>query len=169
MRQSSSLHVAIVMDGNGRWATRRGLPRVAGHRAGATAVRRIVEAAPELGVRTLTLFAFSSDNWQRPADEVATLMQLLRMYLQAEIGPCVQHGIRVDVIGRRDRLPPSVRAAVDAAQTATAAGRAFHLRIALDYSARDAIAQAAGRLKAATEVAREAFARALSEVNPTAA
>src|SRR5256885_16882230 len=106
--QSSSprkLHAAIIMDGNGRWATMRGLPRIAGHRAGADAVRRVVEAAPDLGVGMLTLFAFSSDNWRRPRAEVSALMGLLRRYLHAERDRLAENGVRLAVIGRRDRLP----------------------------------------------------------------
>src|SRR5262245_15288811 len=98
-------HVAIIMDGNGRWATRRGLPRIAGHRAGVETVRRIVEAAPGLGITKLTLFAFSSDNWRRPAEEVSALMGLLKTYLRREIDRFAESGTRLTVIGRRDRLP----------------------------------------------------------------
>src|SRR5438552_447860 len=97
-RASAALHVAVVMDGNGRWATRRGLPRTAGHRAGAEAVRRVVEAAPGLGIGVLTLFAFSADNWGRPRPEVTALMRLLRAYLRAETVRCVENGLRVSVI-----------------------------------------------------------------------
>ena len=99
------LHVAIIMDGNGRWAKRRGLPRVAGHRAGVTAVRRVVEHAPALGLRWLTLYAFSSDNWRRPADEVESIFWLMRAYLRLETERLRQHGARLEIIGRRDRLP----------------------------------------------------------------
>jgi len=141
--EGAGLHVAIVMDGNGRWATARGLPRVAGHRAGALAVRRTVEAAPRCGIRTLTLYAFSSDNWQRPASEVSTLMQLFQEYLRKRTRECVKHGVRVSVIGRRDRLPPALQQAILAAEKATSPGRALHLRIAVDYSARDTILRAA--------------------------
>src|SRR5262245_2556900 len=105
VQQQECLHVAIIMDGNGRWATRRGLPRTAGHRAGADAVRRVVEAAPGLGVTTLTLFAFSSDNWRRPRAEVSALMALLRQYLGAELRALLDSDTRLSVIGRRDRLP----------------------------------------------------------------
>lgn len=155
------LHVAIIMDGNGRWAQARGLPRVAGHRAGAVAVRRTVEAAAKLGVRTLTLYAFSSDNWQRPAEEVETLMRLLGEYLRRELGACLEHGIRVSVIGRRDRLPPGLARAIEEAERATAEGRALHLRIAVDYSARDAILGAALSVNGAGRLSREDFARLL--------
>src|SRR5919197_4185575 len=133
----SSLHVAIIMDGNGRWANARGLPRVAGHRAGAEAVRRTVEAAPTLGIGTLTLYAFSSDNWKRPPREVTALMRLFRQYLRGESAKLRENGVRLSVIGRRDRLALSVRAANDPAESGTADGTRLHLRIAIDYSARD--------------------------------
>ena len=100
-----SLHVAIIMDGNGRWATRRGLPRSAGHSAGAEAVRRVVEAAPSRGVTALTLYAFSSDNWRRPAREVSALMTLFARHLNSETPRLIANGVRLNVIGRRDRLP----------------------------------------------------------------
>ena len=136
-------HVAIIMDGNGRWATARGLPRTAGHRAGADAVRRVVETAPRLGVRTLTLFAFSSDNWKRPTREVATLMRLFHRYLAAEAAALQENGVRLSVIGRRDRLAATLVRQIAAAERLTAGGRRLHLRLAVDYSARDAITRAA--------------------------
>src|SRR5262245_29866939 len=117
------LHVAIIMDGNGRWATRRGLPRSAGHRAGVLAVRRIVESAPDLGVATLALFAFSSDNWRRPPAEVNALMALLRQYLRTELTRLVENGARLTVIGRRDRLPEGLSEAIAEAETASAGGQ----------------------------------------------
>src|SRR5437868_1375327 len=101
----STLHVGIIMDGNGRWAQARGLPRLAGHREGAAAVRRTIEAAPGCGVGTVTLYAFSSDNWKRPVEEVEGLMELFRVYLASETPRCVRDGVRVSVIGRRDRIP----------------------------------------------------------------
>jgi undecaprenyl diphosphate synthase len=134
-------HTAIIMDGNGRWATSRGLPRSAGHRAGATAVRRTVEAAPSLGIAALTLHAFSSDNWRRPPAEVHALMRLLQDFLRDETTRCVAHGVRIRVFGRRDRLRPALCEAIAAAEQATADGQALDLRIAIDYSARDAIAR----------------------------
>ncbi len=137
--KQSSLHVAIVMDGNGRWAKRRGLQRVAGHRVGATAVRRVVETAPELGIGALTLFAFSADNWKRPASEVATLMRLLARHLRTETPRCVTNGVALRVVGRRDRLPGPLVEAIDTAQAATAGGTRLELRIAVDYSSRQAI------------------------------
>lgn len=135
----SSLHIAIVMDGNGRWAERRGLQRVAGHRVGASAVRRIVETAPELGIGALTLFAFSADNWKRPASEVATLMRLLARHLRTETPRCVTNGVALRIVGRRDRLPGPLVEAIDKAQAATAGGTRLELRIAVDYSSRHAI------------------------------
>src|SRR4051812_23175250 len=114
---SSSLHVAIIMDGNGRWARARGLPRVAGHRAGADAVRRVVEAAPGMGIGTLTLYSFSSDNWLRPPAEVKALMGLFQSYLRMETGRCVAEGVRIRTIGRRDRLSPALQKALASAES----------------------------------------------------
>ena len=127
------------MDGNGRWATRRGLPRGAGHRAGAETVRRIVEAAPGLGITALTMYAFSADNWKRPAGEVAILMRLFARYLRAEVAPLAKQGVRLAVIGRRDRLPTPLVSAIETAEQATAGGTQLDLRLAVDYSARAAI------------------------------
>jgi undecaprenyl diphosphate synthase len=163
--RSNGIHVAMIMDGNGRWAEARGLPRSAGHRAGAEAVRRVVEAAPRLGIGTLTLFAFSSDNWQRPPRETARLLQLVRAFLLEASRECPARGVRLTVIGRRDRLPAALRTAIEAAEHATAWGRAFHLRLAVDYSARDAILRAAARLAGTRAASREAFARVLAEVD----
>jgi undecaprenyl diphosphate synthase len=142
----ADFHVAIIMDGNGRWAARRGLPRTAGHRAGVETARHIAEAAPELGITKLTLFAFSSDNWRRPAAEVGALLSLLEGYLRVEIGRLIDSGTRLTVIGRRDRLPGRLTQQIAEAEQATAAGRRLHLRIALDYSSRDSIARAAASL-----------------------
>ena len=139
MKQSTSFHVAIVMDGNGRWATRRGLPRAAGHRAGAVAVRRAVKVAPGCGITDLTLYAFSSDNWSRPAAEVSMLMRLFARHLRTETAELAAQGVKLSVIGRRDRLPPSLVNAILAAEASTARGTRLELRIAVDYSARAAI------------------------------
>jgi undecaprenyl diphosphate synthase len=139
-----SLHVAIIMDGNGRWATRRGLPRTAGHHAGADAVRRVVEAAPPRGVTALSLYAFSADNWRRSPREVGALMALFARHLRSETPRMHANGVRLEVIGRRDRLPKDLLAAIDAAERETAGGTALHFRLAVDYSARAAIE--AGRL-----------------------
>ena len=154
------LHVAVIMDGNGRWATRRGLPRSAGHRQGAKAVRSTVEAAAELGITTLTLFAFSSDNWKRPRREVDVLMGLLSAYLEKETERCVREGIRLKVIGRRDRLSRAIRKRIAATESATAGGEALLLRIAVDYSGRDAILQAVARLEPGETPSREALSAA---------
>jgi undecaprenyl diphosphate synthase len=140
---SSSLHLAIIMDGNGRWAAARNLPRIAGHRAGAEAIRRTVEAAPSLGIGTVTLYAFSSDNWKRPAAEVNALMRLFESFLRKEVSKCVENGVRLSVIGRRDRLPPPLPVLIERAEHATAHSRRLHLRLAVDYSSRDAILRAA--------------------------
>jgi undecaprenyl diphosphate synthase len=120
------------MDGNGRWAMARGLPRLAGHKAGVEAARRAIEAAPEAGIGTLTLFAFSSDNWRRPADEVGALMGMLARYLETEVGRCVKTGVRLEAIGRRDRLGEALREAIARAEGATAGGVRLLLRVAID-------------------------------------
>jgi len=169
---SSKLHVAIIMDGNGRWAARRGLPRTAGHRAGAAAVRRVVEGAPALGVTTLTLFAFSSDNWKRPAEEVEALLWLLRAYLRAEGRRLAESGARLSVIGRRDRLPTRLRREIHRAEEATATGCRLHLRVALDYSSRESIARAAAGVvdsrSPSSEPLSERISRALAEASGSA-
>jgi len=161
----SSFHVAIIMDGNGRWALRQRRPRITGHRAGADAVRRVVRAAPGLGVGTLTLYAFSSDNWERPVTEVSMLLRLFERYLRSETDELSSSGVRLTVIGRRDRLSPGLRAAIEGAELATAAGQRLHLRIAIDYSARDAIVMAAlrSRGQAGEPLDRDRFAWLLSE------
>jgi undecaprenyl diphosphate synthase len=158
------LHVAILLDGNGRWAASRGLPRPAGHRAGVTAVRKIVRTAPSLGISTLTLYAFSSDNWGRPAGEVLALMNLLEGFLRSDAPACAAAGVRLRVIGRRDRIPPSLRDAIETAERITASGHALELRIALDYSARDAILRAACWMLSSLEVSQPEFERRLGEV-----
>ena len=137
------LHVAIIMDGNGRWAMRRGLPRVAGHRAGLAAARRIVEHAPDTGIACLTLYAFSADNWRRPAPEVESIFWLLRAFLRLETNRLRKRGVRLQVIGRRDRLPQKVLNVIENSEAATAEGRYLHLRVAIDYSSRDSITRAA--------------------------
>ncbi|HST59576.1 MAG TPA: di-trans,poly-cis-decaprenylcistransferase [Longimicrobium sp.] len=155
------IHAALIMDGNGRWATQRGLPRVAGHREGAHAVRRVVEAAPGLGIGTLTLYAFSSDNWGRPPREVSALMRLFRAYLASETAKCVENGVRLRVIGRRDRLGGTLLRQIQAAEEATRDCNRLLLRIAIDYSARDALLRAAA-LAAGDPVDRDGFAALLA-------
>jgi undecaprenyl diphosphate synthase len=139
----SGLHVAIIMDGNGRWALGRGLPRTEGHRAGARAVRRVVRAAPALGVRTLTLFALSSDNWRRSQPEIDAILEVVREFLDSESSACALAGTRISVIGRRDRLSADLLASIEAAEAATAGATRLHLRLAVDYSSRDSIVSAA--------------------------
>ena len=161
----SSLHVAMIMDGNGRWATARGLPRVAGHQAGAEALRRIVEAAPELGIGILTAYTFSSDNWKRPQDEVDALMALLAWYLENEVARCVANGVRMTIIGRRDRLPEYLVASIESAEYQTRDCDRLQLRLAVDYSARDAILNASHRA-AGEPVTRQRFGELLGETQP---
>ena len=143
------MHVAIIMDGNGRWANARGLPRVAGHRVGVEAVRRAVEAAPGLGIKVLTLYAFSADNWRRPPREVSALMRLLGHYLTQETTRCIANGVRLEAIGRRDRLPASVVRMIGETEHKTATGTKLRLRLAIDYSARQAIQEAASQVRGA--------------------
>jgi len=161
------LHVALSMDGNGRWAQARKRPRTFGHREGARTVRRIVEAAPRLGVGVLTLYAFSSDNWSRPAGEVRTLMRLFQRHLLGESEELAREGVKLQVIGRRDRLPPYVLDAMRFAEARTREGRRLLLRVAVDYSARDIIVAAALRATAHPDAAhalnREAFAGLMSQ------
>jgi undecaprenyl diphosphate synthase len=164
LNERGCFHVAIIMDGNGRWATRRGLPRTAGHRAGVETVRRIVEAAPDLGITTLTLFAFSSDNWRRPDMEVSALMTLLETYMRAELRRLAKSGARLTVIGRRDRLPGRLARDIAAAEQATAHGRRLHLRIAIDYSARAAIARAAMQI-GTCDGSPDAFGRLIAQAS----
>lgn len=160
----TGLHVGIIMDGNGRWAARQGLSRGAGHREGANAVRRVVEAAPDAGIGVLTLFAFSSDNWRRPAMEVAWLMRLFREHLGSETARCVANGVRLEIIGRRDRLGRDLLRAIEAAEIATSGGTGLLLRIAIDYSARDAILRAAQCLRPGT-ASRDSFGRLVAIVD----
>lgn len=159
-----ALHVAIISDGNGRWATSRGLPRSAGHRAGAQTARRIIAAAPGLGIHTLTLFALSSANWKRPPAEVAGILRLLHEYLLTETSNCIAEGVRLNIIGRRDRMPATLRDAVVDSEAATARGTRLHLRLAIDYSAREAIFHAACRFYKVTTLSPDSFSDVLSEV-----
>ncbi len=161
---STDLHAALIMDGSGRWATERGLERSAGHRAGVGAVRRVARAAPALGIGTLTLHAFSADNWWRPPQEVAELLRIFHDYFTEETRAWVERGVRVSVLGRRDRLPQDLLGAIEAAEMATCRGGALHLRFCIDYSARDAILQAASRLSGPLEVSEDRFSRLLDEV-----
>jgi undecaprenyl diphosphate synthase len=139
-------HVAIIMDGNGRWATARGLPRTAGHHRGADAARRTVVGAAEMGIGYLTLFSFSSENWRRPPAEIDDLMGLLRFYLRKEISTLQESGVRLRVIGERDRLDPEIVTLIERAENETAANTRLTLVIALSYGARAEIAGAARRI-----------------------
>jgi undecaprenyl diphosphate synthase len=159
-----SLHVAIISDGNGRWATSRGLPRSAGHRAGAQTARQIIKAAPRLGIHTLTLFALSSANWKRPPEEVNAILRLLHEYLLTETSHCIEEGVRLSIIGRRDRMPATLRQAVADSEAATAHGAKLHLRLAVDYSAREAIFHAACRFYKVTKLSPDSFSSVLAEV-----
>jgi undecaprenyl diphosphate synthase len=161
----STLHLGIIMDGNGRWAVRRGRPRSEGHRAGGRAVRRVVEAAPAAGVGVLSLYAFSADNWRRPSAEVSVLMRLFREYLRAETARCVEQGVRLEVIGRRDRLDPALCRVIEEAVRATASADRLRLRIAVDYSSRDAVLRAAQCIGPAGVPTRDAFGRLLAIVD----
>ena len=162
----SGLHVAIIMDGNGRWAQARALPRSAGHHAGVKTARSIVESAVRAGIGTLTLYAFSSDNWARPRPEVVALMRLLRRSLLIESKRCLDNGVRLSIVGRRDRLPASLRQTITQAEAMTQGGRNLHLRVAVDYSARDAILRAAARAQDIhAPLTRERFSQLLADVD----
>ena len=141
-------HIAIIMDGNGRWARSRGLPRIAGHQRGAEAVRRTLTAAVDLGIPYLTLFGFSSENWKRPLDEVDDLMGLLRHYLRGEIAELHRNGVRLRVIGEIGRLSPDIITLIDNAEALTRDNRAINLTIALSYGGRAEIAAAARAIAA---------------------
>ena len=156
---NGGLHVGLIMDGNGRWARSRGLPRTEGHRRGADAVRRAVEAAPGLGITTLTLYAFSADNWRRPAAEVSTLMRLLESFLVRERASCRRQGVRLALIGRRGRLSPGLIRAIEETERATRDGARLYLRLAVDYSARSAILAAAATLRPGEGCDEDGFLR----------
>jgi len=157
------LHVAIIMDGNGRWATARGRPRNAGHRRGAESVRAVVRAAPDLGIHTLTLYAFSSDNWKRPPSEVSVLMKLFRRYLESEVEELRDNGVRLSVVGRRDRLGPALVAAIEHAEAKTAHCDRLELRLAVDYSSRDLILNAVRAAAASSDPDRMDLSALLGE------
>jgi undecaprenyl diphosphate synthase len=158
------LHLAVIMDGNGRWATAHGLSRSAGHEAGLRTARKIVEAAVREGVGTLTLYAFSSDNWKRPGAEVTALMRLFRRALLGEAKRCLENGVRLTILGRRDRLPSSLRHTVEQVEALTASGSRMHLRVAVDYSAREAVLRAAASVRG-DAITREGFSELLARVD----
>jgi undecaprenyl diphosphate synthase len=159
------MHVAIIMDGNGRWATERGLPRSAGHVEGAKAVRNAVEVAASSQVDTLTIYAFSAANWARPSSEVSALMRLFGQYLFTETRRCVEQSIRINVIGRRDRLNESLLRSIEQSERLSAAGTGMHLRIAVDYSSQYSILEAARRSSRDSDFTSEGFKRLLHEVD----
>lgn len=159
------MHVAIIMDGNGRWALQRRLPRTAGHRAGAEAVDRAVTAAARQGIDVLTLYAFSCDNWQRPRPEVRSLFGLFRRYLTTQTQRCLEQSIRLNVIGRRDRLDKRLCALIERAEEATAHCSRMILRIAVDYSAQWSLVEACHVSRGLSHVDREVFTRQLAAVN----
>lgn len=159
------MHIAVIMDGNGRWAARRNLPRTAGHRAGAKAVDTIVEAAAQHGIDTLTLYAFSSDNWNRPGAEVGALFALLRHYLLSQTQRCLAHSIRLNVIGRRDRLQPGLLEVIELNERATAHCSRMCLRIAIDYSAQRSLIEACRSTARDAIVDRAQFVERLAEVD----
>ena len=154
---SDRLHVAIIMDGNGRWAKQRGLTRTQGHEAGIDALRRVVRAAPDLGIGTLTVFAFSSDNWRRQETEVNGLLELLRRYLDNETNDLVRDDVKLTVFGRRDRLPANLVAEIERAEAATEWGSGLHLRVAVDYSGREAILRAVAAAGVLAQLSVENF------------
>src|ERR1700722_1668640 len=153
------------MDGNGRWATQRFLPRSAGHRAGVKVVDTVVAAAARRGIDTLTLYAFSSDNWNRPPTEVNALFTLLRRYLLTQTQRCLERSIRMNVIGRRDRLSPGLRQMIEQSERATAECSGMHLRIAVDYSAQHSLLEACRRMRLEPEVDKLRFVERLAEVD----
>lgn len=153
------------MDGNGRWATQRGLPRTAGHIEGAKAVRAAVEVAARADVKTLTLYAFSSANWSRPAAETSALMRLFGQYLFTETRRCVEQSIKINVIGRRDRLSENLLRSIEQSERSSAAGSGMLLRIAVDYSSQHSILEAARRAASKPDLSAEDFHRLLHEVD----
>ncbi len=142
-------HVAVIMDGNGRWASKRSRPRWMGHARGAQTARELVTYCAKAGVQHLTLYAFSSDNWKRPREEVGFLMELFASHLERQLADLLKHGIRLSIIGRRDRLPAALVARMEDAEARTAGGTRMHLRVAIDYSSKAAIREAFARVDAA--------------------
>ena len=162
------MHVAIIMDGNGRWALQRDLPRSTGHRAGAKAVKQAVETAARNRISTLTLYAFSAANWQRPNAEVAALLTLFRRNLLSQTQRCLEQGIRINVIGRRDRLGPALLRAIEHSERVTVNCAGMLLRIAVDYSAQYSLLEASKRLAGDEEAQAVRFARHIADVDHSA-
>jgi undecaprenyl diphosphate synthase len=161
------MHIAIIMDGNGRWAARRRLPRTAGHRAGPTAVNTVVAAAARRRVTTLTLYAFSAGNWQRPEVEVGALFGLFKRHLLTQTRRCLEQSIRINIIGRRDRLRTELRELIERSEEETAQCDGMRLRIAIDYSAQHSLIETCRRLRPEDEVDRSRFVEQLAEVDHT--
>ena len=162
------MHVAIIMDGNGRWASQSGLPRTLGHRAGAKAVDKVVETAARHGISTLTLYAFSADNWRRPKAEVSALFALLRQYLLSQTQRCLGQSIRINVIGRRDRLPADVLRTIENSEEATAHCNGMRLRIAVDYSSQHSLMESCKRMSEEHSTDRNRFRKHLADVDHAA-
>jgi undecaprenyl diphosphate synthase len=163
------MHIAIIMDGNGRWASHRGLPRTAGHRAGAKAVDKVVEAAARHGIGTLSLYAFSADNWRRPQAEVGALFTLLRRYLLTQTPRCLERSIRINVVGRRDRLAPDVLHTIEHSERTTAQCAGMRLRIAVDYSAQHSLLESCRRMALEASIDRSRFREHLADVDHSVA
>jgi undecaprenyl diphosphate synthase len=159
------MHIAIIMDGNGRWASQRGLPRTAGHRAGAKAVDNVVEAAARTGIDTLSLYAFSADNWQRPRAEVGALFTLLRRYLLTQTPRCLEKSIRINVVGRRDRLGSAVLRTIEHSERSTAHCAGMNLRIAVDYSAQHSMLESCRLMAAEGRSDRARFQEHLAAID----
>jgi undecaprenyl diphosphate synthase len=162
------MHIAIIMDGNGRWASQRGLPRTAGHRAGAKAIDKVVEAAARHGIGTLSLYAFSADNWRRPQAEVGALFRLLRRYLLTQTPRCLERSIRINVVGRRDRLAPQVLRTIEHSERTTAQCSGLRLRIAVDYSSQHSLLASCQRMALESGVDRSRFREHLAGVDHSA-
>lgn len=162
------MHVAIIMDGNGRWASQSGLPRTLGHRAGAKAVDKVVETAARHGISTLTLYAFSADNWRRPEPEVSALFSLLRQYLKTQTARCLEQSIRINVIGRRDRLPADVLQTIERSERATTQCGGMRLRIAVDYSSQHSLMESCKRMSEEASTDRNRFRKHLADVDHAA-
>jgi undecaprenyl diphosphate synthase len=159
------MHIAIIMDGNGRWASQRGLPRTAGHRAGAKAVDKVVEAAARIGIETLSLYAFSADNWHRPRAEVGALFTLLRRYLLTQTPRCLEKSIRINVVGRRDRLGSAVLRTIEHSERSTSHCTGMNLRIAVDYSAQYSMLESCRLMAAEGSIDRVRFKEHLAAID----
>lgn len=159
-----NIHIAIIMDGNGRWAQKKDLPRFKGHSAGVSTLRNIIQCCPEFQISTLTLYAFSSDNWKRPQTEISHLMDLIRLYLSSETDCFLENNIRFKAIGRRDRLPEDIVKLIEKVEHDTQCGEQLTLRVAIDYSSRYEILQAAKNILDNSNDSHSALSKSLSGV-----